>query len=97
MLAQLEQGLVGAAEGESREIGVDFPADYRATELAGKHANFKVDVKSVEEPSLPELDEEFCVAFGVTEGGVAKLREDVRGEHAPRARSGVAQSQQGGA
>jgi trigger factor len=77
MLAQLEQGLVGASAGESREIGVDFPSDYRAVELAGKHALFKVDVKTVEEPSLPELDEEFCAAFGVTEGGVPKLREDV--------------------
>ena len=56
---------------------MDFPADYRATELAGKHAVFKVTVKSVEEPSLPELDEEFCKAFGVTEGGIPKLREDV--------------------
>jgi trigger factor len=78
MLAQLEQGLAGASVGESREIGVDFPADYRATELAGKHAVFKVEVKSVEEPVLPALDDEFCTAFGVTEGGVAKLREDVR-------------------
>lgn len=77
MLAQLEQGLIGASPGEVKEIGVDFPADYRATEIAGKHAVFKVTVKSVEEPSLPELDEEFCKAFGVTEGGIPKLREDV--------------------
>jgi trigger factor len=77
MLAQLEQGLIGAAPGETREIGVDFPADYRATELAGKHAVFKVDVKSVAAPSIPELDEAFCASFGVTEGGVARLREDV--------------------
>jgi trigger factor len=78
MLAQLEQGLAGASAGESREVGVDFPADYRAAELAGKHAVFKVDVKSVEEPAVPALDDEFCVAFGVTEGGVPKMREDVR-------------------
>ncbi len=78
MLPQLEQGLAGASSGESREVGVDFPADYRATELAGKHAVFKVDVKSVEEPVVPALDDEFCVAFGVAEGGVPKLREDVR-------------------
>jgi trigger factor len=77
MLAQLEQGLLGAAVGESREIGVDFPADYRATELAGKHASFRVDVKGIEEPVLPTLDEEFCKFFGVTEGGVPRLREDV--------------------
>jgi trigger factor len=77
MLAQLEAGLVGAAPGETREIGVDFPTDYRATELAGKHATFKVSVKSVEEPSLPPLDEEFCKSFAVNEGGIEKLREEV--------------------
>src|SRR5580692_3244775 len=36
MLPQLEQGLVGARAGDALEVGVDFPADYRATELAGK-------------------------------------------------------------
>jgi trigger factor len=79
MLPQLEQGLIGAAAGEQRTVDVDFPADYRATELAGKRASFKVDVKTVEEPSLPALDEEFCKSFGVTEGGVERLREDVAG------------------
>ncbi len=77
MLPQLEQGLIGVAPGEQKTVDVDFPADYRATELAGKRASFKVDVKTVEEPSLPELDEEFSKSFGVTEGGVAQLREDV--------------------
>lgn len=77
MLPQFEQGLIGAAAGEEKEVGVDFPADYRATELAGKHAKFKITVRSVDESALPELDEEFCANFGVTEGGVAKLREEV--------------------
>jgi trigger factor len=76
-MPQLEQGLIGAAAGEQKTIDVDFPADYRATELAGKRASFKVDVKKVEEPALPALDEEFCKSFGVTEGGVERLREDV--------------------
>jgi trigger factor len=56
---------------------VNFPADYRAVELAGKSAIFATEVKTVEEPVLPELDEEFCKSFGVTEGGLPKLREDV--------------------
>jgi trigger factor len=77
MLPQLEAGLSGVSAGDSKAIEVDFPADYRATELAGKHAVFNVTVKSVEEPSLPALDEEFCKAFGVEEGGIPKLREDV--------------------
>jgi trigger factor len=77
MLPELEQGLIGAAAGEHREVEVNFPADYRATDLAGKKAIFATDIKTVEEPTLPELDEQFCTAFGVTEGGVPKLREDV--------------------
>ena len=77
MLPELEQGLIGAAPGDHRDISVNFPADYRATELAGKMAVFSTDVKTVEEPVLPEIDEEFCKSFGVTEGGIPKLREDV--------------------
>jgi trigger factor len=77
MLPDLEQGLVGAAAGEKRSVTVNFPADYRAGELAGKAAIFATDIKTVEAPVLPELDEEFCKSFGVTEGGLGKLREDV--------------------
>jgi len=77
MLPDLENGLVGAVPGEKRNVTVNFPADYRASELAGKSAIFATEIKTVEEPVLPELDEEFCKSFGVTEGGLPKLREDV--------------------
>ena len=77
MLAQLEQGLLGAAPGEQRNIEVNFPADYRATELAGKLAVFTATVKILEEPKLPELEQAFFETFGVAEGGLAKMREDV--------------------
>ncbi len=77
MLPQLEQGLIGASVGEKRDITVNFPPDYRAADLAGKAAIFATEIKTIEAPSLPELDDEFCKAFGVTEGGLAKLREDV--------------------
>ena len=77
MLPQLEQGLIGSSAGEKRNITVNFPADYRATELAGKEAVFATETKKVEGPELPQLDDEFCKLFGVTEGGIPKLREDV--------------------
>ena len=78
MLPELEQGLIGA-DGRARSAisTVNFPSDYRAAELAGKTAIFATEIKTVEEPVLPEIDEEFCKAFGVTEGGLSKLREDV--------------------
>jgi len=77
MLPDLEKGLIGAVPNEKRDLTVNFPADYRAAELAGKAAVFATQIKTVEAAVLPELDEEFCKAFGVTEGGLAKLREDV--------------------
>jgi len=77
MLPELEQGLIGAAAGEKRDIAVTFPANYGSPELAGKQASFATSVKEVAEPVLPELDEEFCKTFGVAEGGIPKLREDV--------------------
>jgi trigger factor len=77
MLPDLEEGLIGSSAGEKRSVTVNFPSDYRATELAGKQAVFGTEIKSVEEPVLPEIDEEFFEAFGVSEGGLAKLREDV--------------------
>jgi trigger factor len=77
MLPELEQGLIGATLSEKRDVTVNFPSDYRAAELAGKTAIFATEIKQVEEPVLPEIDEEFVKAFGVTEGGLTKLREDV--------------------
>lgn len=77
MLPEFERGVEGASAAEEKTVELDFPADYRATELAGKHAVFKVRVTGVAAPVLPELDDEFCKTFGVTEGGVAKLREEV--------------------
>jgi trigger factor len=77
MLREFEAGLVGLAAGEARDVPVNFPADYRATDLAGKLATFHITVKSVEESKLPELDDEFCKIFGVEEGGIERLREEV--------------------
>jgi trigger factor len=77
MLADFEAGLIGTAGGDEKSIDVAFPADYRAKDLAGKTAQFRLSVKSVEEAQLPELDEEFCKSFGVTEGGIAALRDEV--------------------
>ncbi|HET9108294.1 MAG TPA: trigger factor, partial [Steroidobacteraceae bacterium] len=75
---ELEEGLKGATAGERRTIAVTFPAELANPTLAGKTAELVVTVKTVEEQSLPAVDEEFCRAFGVEEGGVEALRAEVR-------------------
>ena len=78
VMTELEQGVKGTAAGESRTIPVVFPAEHPNKELAGKTAEFRLDVKKVEEQTLPEVNEEFCKDFGVKEGGVESLRAEVR-------------------
>jgi trigger factor len=75
---ELEEGLKGAVAGESRTVAVTFPDELPNKTLAGKRAELALTVKSVEEQSLPVIDEEFCRAFGVEEGGVDALRAEVR-------------------
>ena len=64
--------------GETKTAPVKFPDDYGAAELAGKQAEFDLTVKKVEEEVLPAVDDAFAEAFGLREGGVAKLLEEVR-------------------
>lgn len=78
-LPEFEKPLLGRKAGDECEIAFTFPADYGAPELAGKAAVFHVKVHVVEEMRLPELDETFAKSFGVVEGGMERLREDIRG------------------
>ncbi len=78
MLPDFESGLEGIKAGEEREITVRFPDDYHAENLVGKTAVFSVKAHRVEAQALPDVDEEFCRAFGVDEGGLDKLRTEVR-------------------
>lgn len=77
MLPEIEQGLLATRAGEHKEVTLTFPADYRAQDLAGKTAVFKIQVKSVESASMPELNEEFFKSLGVESGGLEKLKSDV--------------------
>ncbi len=77
MLPEFEAGLLDREPGAEVSVDVRFPDDYHATAVAGKTAVFTITVKGVEEQEVPALDDAFCAAFGVQEGGIAKLREDV--------------------
>ena len=72
-----EEQLVGAEIGKEVEVNVTFPAEYHATDLAGKPAVFKCTVKSITEKQLPELDDEFASEVSVFDT-LAEYREDVK-------------------
>ncbi|AWY19194.1 trigger factor [Moraxella bovis] len=78
MIPGFEDGMKGMKAGEEKTIKVTFPEDYQAENLKGKEADFKITVKEVKEAKLPELNDEFFELFGVSEGGLDKLKADVR-------------------
>ncbi len=78
MLKEFEEGLVGMKKGEEKTVDVTFPEDYHGKEVAGKTAQFKLKVKQVAEPKLPELDEELIKSFGVESGEIEDFRKDVK-------------------
>jgi trigger factor len=77
MLPDFEKGIQGMKAGESKDIDVVFPDDYNE-KLGGKAAVFNIDARTVSEPVLPEVDEEFVKNFGIESGEVDELRAEVR-------------------
>lgn len=77
MLAQLEDGLLGATVGETRRITLDLPADYSFAEAAGKTLELEVTVKAVERAVLPDLDDAFVAELGL-HADMAQMRADAK-------------------
>ena len=78
MIPGFEDALVGVKAGEERVINPAFPEDYQNLDLAGKTAEFTVNVTAVAAPALPELNDAFFALFGVKEGGLEGFRAEVR-------------------
>jgi len=74
---QLEEVLTGMAAGETKEVELTFPEDYRYQALAGKTAKVELKIEEIQASDMPEVNDEFAETFGV-EGGVEQLKADVR-------------------
>lgn len=78
MLPDFEKGLLGVKAGDETTFKVRFPKQYHADELAGKKADFTINVHRVEAEILPQLNDEFAKAFSVVDGGIERFTKDVR-------------------
>lgn len=78
MIPGFEEQLVGVVSGEEKSIEVTFPEAYQAEHLAGQTARFDIVVHEVNEPVLPELNEELVKSFGIEDGSIESLRADIR-------------------
>jgi trigger factor len=71
-----EDQLTGAMAGDHRDVKATFPGDYPNRELAGKEAEFSVDVKEVRELAPIEVNDALANAMGIAD--VAALKDTVR-------------------
>ena len=78
MLKDIETAVVGMKPGDEKTINVDFPAEWRIAEFAGKTVAITVKVLEVSEPQLPEVDAAFIRSFGVKSGEADQFRAEIR-------------------
>ncbi len=59
LFPELNEALVGAKVGETREVPISYPETHSDKTLAGKTAIFRVTVKEARRRQLPEVNDEF--------------------------------------
>lgn len=73
----------GMKPGEEKVITVTFPADYGATELAGKEATFDIKAKQIKKPVDAPIDDELAKKMGFESLDQLKdlIRKQIEGEY----------------
>ena len=75
-----EEQLVGHKSGDEVTVNVTFPEDYKATDLAGKAAEFKTTIHEVKVKELPELDDDFAKDLDDDVDTLAELKDKIKKE-----------------
>ena len=78
MIPGFEDEIIGLVAGTNKTFEITFPEDYGNEKLAGKTAEFEMELSIVEESALPEIDEEFIKAYGVEEGTIEAFNVDIK-------------------
>jgi trigger factor len=89
LIPGFEDQLLGAKTGEERIVHVRFPDDYGSPVLAGKDAEFTVQVRAIRRRDVPTLDDEFAKDLGEFESLEqvrARVRETLAASRERRAR-----------
>ena len=88
-----EDQLVGLKKGDKKDVNVTFPKEYHAEDLKGKSAVFEVEIKSVKERVLPELNDAFADETSEF-STLAELKEDLKKKITARKEREVASKQE---
>jgi len=77
LIPGFEANLIGLEVGGKTDFDLTFPDDYPETELAGKPAQFAVELRELREKVQPDLDEDFIRTLGDF-ADVDALRADIK-------------------
>jgi trigger factor len=91
----LERQLVGQNRGSRSSLQVTYPDDYGNPSLAGKTAEFDVEVLDLRQKELPPLDDDFARDHGRSESLAdlrARIRADLERQANERAEAAVRES-----
>ena len=62
-IQSIVQGIIGMKKGQKKTITHEFPKEMPIADLAGKKADYDVEILEIRQKVLPEIDEEFLKAF----------------------------------
>lgn len=88
-----EEQIVGMKIGETKDVNVNFPAEYHAENLKGKPAVFEVKLKTIKEKVVPVIDDKFAEdssEFATLE----ELKADIKKKLQERANKEATQKQE---
>lgn len=76
------QGIVGMKKGEKKTLSHEFPKDVKNDKIAGKTAQYEVEIFDIREKEMPKLDAEFFKSFDVDseENFREKIKESIENE-----------------
>ena len=78
MIPGFEDELIGLEAGADKSFEVTYPEEYGDKKLAGKAAQFEVELVKVEESVVSEIDADFIKSYGIEDGDMDAFRVDIK-------------------
>lgn len=72
-----EEEIIGLKAGEEKTFKITFPKEYQAKDMAGNTYKFKIYVHSIEEKSVPELNEDFVEKITGKKDSIDSLKKEI--------------------
>lgn len=78
VLKEFTDALAGARPGDTRTLTVEYPADYKPEQYAGRRLNYAAEVTALRVKEVPDANDEFAQSVGENFKTIDELRSDIR-------------------